>query len=111
MSTRVILACLLVSTGCGKKQPPQPATPIAAEPAAVPATGAAPEQTPAAREEDIGATTSQLTQAVRKFAAEQRRAPKSLDDLVAMGYLPAVPSAPGGKRFAINKNLEVYLEK
>jgi len=28
---------------------------------------------------------------------------------VAKGYLSSVPSAPNGKRFAINKKLEVYL--
>jgi competence protein ComGC len=53
----------------------------------------------------------QLTQALRKYAVEQRRAPTTLDELVAKGYLAAIPSAPAGKKFAIDKNLRVYLVK
>ncbi len=52
---------------------------------------------------------TQLTQAVRKYAAEQQRAPKSLDELVSAGYLSSLPSAPQGKHLAINKSLQVYL--
>jgi hypothetical protein len=48
---------------------------------------------------------------VRRFAAEQRKAPKTLDELVAAGYLSQVPEAPAGKQFAINQKLEVYLAK
>ena len=53
----------------------------------------------------------QLTQALRKYAVEQGRAPTTLDELVAKGYLAAIPSAPAGKKFAIDKNLRVYLVK
>jgi hypothetical protein len=52
---------------------------------------------------------SELTQAVRRYAAEQRKAPTSLDEVVAEHYLPAIPQAPAGKRFAIDKKLQVYL--
>jgi hypothetical protein len=51
----------------------------------------------------------ELTQLVRNYGAEQRQAPHSLDELVTKGYLSSVPPAPKGKRFAINKKLEVYL--
>ena len=57
----------------------------------------------------MAATIAELTQSVRKFAAEQRQAPKTLEELVAKGYLDRVPAVPKGKRYAINKNLEVYL--
>jgi hypothetical protein len=50
-----------------------------------------------------------LTQAVRKYAAEQQKVPASLEELVAAKYLPAVPEAPAGKRFGIDKKLQVYL--
>ena len=46
---------------------------------------------------------------VRKYGAEQRRVPKTLEELVASNYLSRVPQAPSGKKFAINKNLQVYL--
>jgi hypothetical protein len=51
----------------------------------------------------------ELTQLVRNYGAEQRQAPHSLDELVTKGYLSSVPPAPKGKRFAINKKLEVCL--
>lgn len=54
-------------------------------------------------------TLAELTQAVRKFAVEQRAAPTTLDELVAKGYLDRIPPAAKGKRYAINKNLQVYL--
>ncbi len=54
---------------------------------------------------------AELTQLVRRYAAEQRRAPKSLDELVTAGYLPQLPEAPAGKKFAISPKLEVYLAK
>ena len=55
------------------------------------------------------ALAGELTQVVRKYAAEKQRAPKSLDEIVAAGYLPSTPLAPAGKKFAIDKNLQVYL--
>lgn len=52
---------------------------------------------------------AELTQVVRKYAAEKQRAPKSLDEVVAAGYLSSVPSAPAGKAYVIDKNLQVQL--
>jgi competence protein ComGC len=66
--------------------------------------------TPSLSKEQLAATLADLTQAVRKFAVEQRRTPKALDELVAQGYLERVPAAPQGKRYAIDKQLKVYLE-
>jgi competence protein ComGC len=57
----------------------------------------------------MAAVLSELTQVVRKYSVEQRRAPKSFDELVAAGYLSRVPEGPSGKKFAINKSLQVYL--
>jgi hypothetical protein len=51
----------------------------------------------------------ELTQAVRKYGLEQQQAPKTLEELVAQGYLAQVPQAPSGKKFAIDKKLQVYL--
>jgi predicted small lipoprotein YifL len=100
---RVLRVCLLAGLliclpGCGRHHPAPPAT-------------SAPAQAGAASpNEDRTATElGELTQLVRKCAAEQRRAPPSLDELVTKGYLDSVPPAPNGKRFAINKKLEVYL--
>jgi hypothetical protein len=62
--------------------------------------------TTAASEQDLGPTLAELTQAVRKYSAEQRRAPESLNELVSAGYLNQLPSAPG-KRFFIDKDLKV----
>jgi hypothetical protein len=58
---------------------------------------------------ETAAIMAELTQAVRKYSAEKQRVPASLDVLVSEGYLNRVPPAPSGKRFAIDKNLHVYL--
>ncbi|MBI2927327.1 MAG: hypothetical protein HYY24_16655 [Verrucomicrobia bacterium] len=95
-----LIACLLaLLLGCGRQKP---ASPTAAE--ATPGGPAA-----AASEAELAALLSDLTQRVRKFAVEQRRAPKTLKELAAQGYLGSVPVAPAGKRFAINNDLKVYL--
>jgi hypothetical protein len=57
----------------------------------------------------VAAMLAELTQVVRKYGAEKQRVPKDLNEIVAAGYLPSVPSAPAGKKFAINKQMEVYL--
>ena len=52
---------------------------------------------------DPSATLSALTQAVRKFTFEKRQPPASLEELVTAGYVRAVPPAPAGKKFVIDK--------
>ena len=96
MFKRVVLIGLLVTwVGCGKPSSSAPAGKDAA----------------AAAEAERATALAELTQVVRRFAAEQRRAPKSLEELVTAGYLSQVPEAPAGKRFAISEKLEVYLAK
>jgi hypothetical protein len=118
MFTRVSTALLLAAcVGCGKSSSSAPASsatpaPAIAAPAESSTEPAAPEPAAAAAavdEAQIATAIAELTQAVRKYGVEQRRAPKSLDELVAQGYLSRVPEAPAGKRFAIDKNLQVYL--
>jgi len=58
---------------------------------------------------DVSALLGELTQQARKYGMEQRQVPHNLNDLVAKGYLSAMPEAPPGKKFAINSKLEVYL--
>ena len=116
MSPRLLIACLLVTLmGCGK----QPASsPSGAQPktdGAVPNVGLSPAKSQvdaaaiASDRAQIAAVLNELTQAVRKCAVEQRRAPKNLEELVAGGYLSRIPPAPAGKKYMINKNLQVYL--
>ena len=103
--------CLLALAGCRPKQESTPAVsadvPSGVSPNAASGSGAVPTATTAP--DSTAAMLSQLTQAVRRFALEKQQVPKSLDDLVAAGYLNSVPPAPGGKGWAVNKNLEVYL--
>jgi hypothetical protein len=95
----LVWGCLLALVpACGKsKSGASPGAPSAAGVAAAPSA------------DQVAATIAELTQAVRKFAVEQRQAPKSLDELVAKGYLDRIPAAPKGKEFAIDKNLQVRL--
>ena len=106
MSTRLILvgALLVVGIGCRK-----PATSAATESPAASAGSAKAEA--ATDEAQTLAALGELTQAVRKYAAEQQRVPKSLDEVVAAGYLSSTPAAPVGKKFVIDKNFQVYLTK
>ena len=100
MSPRLFMACLLASSaGCGKHPASSPVTTKPQSDAVA----------VAADEAQIAAVLMELTQAVRKCAVEQRRAPKNLEELVANGYLSRVPPAPAGKKYAIDKNLQVYL--
>jgi hypothetical protein len=106
------LACL---AGCGKapttsaipaqSKPGDPA--VAGEDPAVEAPSSAVE--PSADPAQLAVVLGELTQVVRKYSVEQRRVPKSFDELVTAGYLARVPEPPAGKRFAISKNLQAYL--
>jgi hypothetical protein len=104
---------LMLVVGCGEKPsgtPPQEPAPTAAS--APPATpGAKHDATNATSPEaDMATILDALTQSLRKFSAEKQRVPKSLQELVAAGYLPALPTAPAGKQFVINeKRVEVIL--
>lgn len=98
----VSLIAILVFAGCGKKAAEAPATPNAASTVVEGATNS--------DEDNIAKQTQRLTQVLRKFAAENRRVPRSLDELVQMGYLPELPVPPGGKKFVFDDQLRVTLK-
>ena len=112
MFCRLFIVVLLVTwIGCGKHSESssgETAPANAAAQANSPAT-APPPIVPAPDETQIASLVKELTQAVRKYSVEQRRVPKNLGELVANGYLISVPPAPAGKKFAIDKNLQVTL--
>ena len=101
---------MLLLTSCGKQSetsaPAAESQPTATVPEPVPAdAGSATVDETAAT-----ARAAELTQVVRKYAAEKQRAPKGFEEIVAAGYLPGVPVAPGGRKFVIDKNLQVTLQ-
>jgi hypothetical protein len=52
-----------------------------------------------------------LTRLVRRYSVEQQQVPKDLKDLLTLNYLKAMPTAPLGQRFVIDrKAVEVRLE-
>jgi hypothetical protein len=103
MLSRVAAVCLIALAGCGKETNPAP-------PPAPKSNASAPDaQSAPAEEARVAAALQVLTQAVRRYGVEQRRAPTSLDELVSNGYLDGIPQPPAGKKFAINKNLQVYV--
>ena len=112
----VVVGLIAPGTGCRKpataSDPSSSAQPAAdnTAPTAEPQQ-ATPQPPPAAAtdEAQIAAVLNELTQAVRKFGVEQRRVPKSLEEVAARGYLSSVPPAPAGKKFVIDKNLQVRL--
>jgi hypothetical protein len=98
---RLLPFCLtLLFSACGEKSP------------APPSAGVSSGKPAAATESAIdgAATLNRLTQAVRKYSAENRRVPKSLDELVSAGYLPDLPAAPGGKKYVIDDQLRVTVQ-
>ena len=92
-----IFLCAVLLAGCGEK--PAPVT-----------LPGSPASSNAAGESDEAQTLERLTQAVRKYAAETRSAPKSLNELVAAGYLAEAPTAPVGKQYVIDAQLRVQLK-
>jgi hypothetical protein len=107
----VLFSSCLLLTSCGKKSlpPAESQTPSQMPPpAGSKPTDATASAVPA--EIDYSKTLDRLTQAVRKYAAETRSAPKSLNEVAAAGYIPEVPAAPAGKQFIIDDQLRVRLK-
>jgi hypothetical protein len=95
----VIFAVSVAMAGCSKSTsqgPPVSAPNISS--ASAGANGAA---------DETAKTVARLTQALRKYSAEHQRVPKSLNELVAEGYLSEMPAAPPGKAFTFDEQLRV----
>jgi hypothetical protein len=110
------IATVWLLVGCGKEKDPvksstaQPRSEVQRGSAAeTPAPNAAPPATPVRSEADMTATLAALTQAVRKYGAEKQSVPTSLSEVMSAGYITSLPSPPAGKKFAINRKLEVVL--
>jgi hypothetical protein len=107
----VLLAGLLFSA-CSKRQPAGESTtnsssgnPLTAPVDYIGAAGKA-QRTASKVIETAG-----LKQAIGQFAAVEGRYPKSLEELVAEKYLPALPKAPPGQKIIYNPtNGEVRIE-
>ncbi len=110
------VSMFLLLAGCKRQPSAAAALPASATNNVPPALGL-PARQPAppqagdspSSQKELADTLGELTQAVRKYAADNQTRPKSLQELVAHGYLPKIPSAPPGKKFAINQMLQVYL--
>ena len=126
MTSRWILGLVMALClgGCGKRSHISPSTPVSSAPGSsasistgAPATSPLAEQAAApaitakpASEAELFDALGELTQVLRKFSAEKQRVPKTLDEVVAGGYLKHLPQAPAGKRFAIKESsVEVVL--
>jgi len=103
------LFAILLLTACEKNEPASVAPTVADAGAAASAPHLAATAGAAIDSATAEAKAAELTQIVRKYAAEKQRAPKSFDEIVAAGYLPSVPAGPPGKTFAIDKNLQVHV--
>lgn len=114
-----VLLLATATTGCDRRDrdtrtdhhpapaPTQTPPEGTAEPAPSPAsTDAAPSPT---EDADPTAVLQSLTQAVRRYGVERQQVPSNLEDLVSKGYLVQIPEAPRGKRFRINRQLQVEL--
>jgi hypothetical protein len=110
-----VLCLVLGMTACNRPENQAPAATTKAPTAptaetAAPTTPTVPDG-PAIAEADVSAILDEMTQALRKFSFEKKRLPASIDELITAGYLGAKPTAPGGKRFAIDpKEARVVLK-
>jgi len=58
-----------------------------------------------------GTDLGHLTRLVRRYTVEQQQVPRDLLDLVTLNYLTALPIAPRGQRYVIDRTkVEVRLE-
>lgn len=58
-----------------------------------------------------GVDLGHLTRLLRRYTVEQQQVPKDLLELVALKYLAAIPVAPPGQKFVIDRRkVEVRLE-
>jgi hypothetical protein len=96
------------------QQPGEPtAPPSSAQPTPAASAPAPAATTPAAAPSNANteAALATLTQAVRKYSFEQRRMPKSLQEVISAGYISPMPQAPPGKKFVLDaKNVQVVLQ-
>ena len=103
----LMTAWLLALAACEKQTSSTPAAPT---PSATADNGSLSEPTTAADQAQLAATLQELTQAARRYGVEQRRAPRSMEELVSKGYVTSIPQPPPGKKFAIDKEkLQVFL--
>jgi hypothetical protein len=122
IASLALVTGVLLIAGCSRHKPaaaadnPVPAT-VATTPdngAANPAAAVQPQVAPVAiapAGPDPAPMLAQLTHVLRRYSVEHRRVPQALNELVAAGYLAALPAAPAGKQFAIDpKHLEVILK-
>jgi hypothetical protein len=98
----LFIAIAFLIAGCSKQS--ETAPPPAASKSAAPSAA---DQSPA--QDETAKTVARLTQALRKYSAEHQRVPKSLNDLVAEGYISELPPAPPGKTFTFDDKLQVTL--
>ena len=108
MKPWLLLFCIFI--GCKKAENTTPAA--ATVNSAIPAVStkaSAPNLEGNTGADATGPMLKKLTQAVRRYGIEQRRVPANLDEVFAQGYLKELPQPPAGKRFFIDKKLEVTL--
>ncbi len=137
IKVRCLIAAMALGVafcGCGKKQPApdtqkplpsasvnEPSTPASTPaPAGTPQAVAPPPAAPSAQPvtpavipatSNAEAALGDLTQALRKYAAEKQRVPASINEVVAAGYIQNLPQPPAGKRYVIDaKRVAVVLQ-
>ena len=60
----------------------------------------------------MGEVLANLTQALRKYSFEHRQVPKTFAEVIAAGYVTAMPQPPVGRKFEIDrKAVQVILVK
>jgi hypothetical protein len=115
------LALFLALAGCGRKESPTPPAPApetkavtvdsapesappppAAAPEAPPSATPAPETDTAVGSDLANVYVNELQSIVDSYVAVTKRKPTDLSQLISAGFLPAMPAAPAGKKYALD---------
>lgn len=101
----MLLALILLSSGCGKPDTPGDATESGQKGTANPATAPLDYLSAQGKAKQTAirvVSLAEVTQAIQKFQAMEDRNPRDLNELIQARYLQALPEAPRGSRLAYN---------
>ncbi len=127
----LLLLVSLVSNGCRRRSPASgiPEAPTATDAPAAPLTDKAPTSSPnipppvpgaeriaeklptaPANASKTSPVDKPLTEALHRFFEANNRMPSDFNELVRAKFIPALPTPPAGKRYAIDRaNMQVVL--
>jgi hypothetical protein len=99
----------VVEPASGNQSPAAPSTATSTQPVPGDQSSTAPDLAQPAQG-DMKSMLDELTWSVRQYCIANHSVPASLDEVAAAGFITNMPTAPAGKKFAIDpKKIQVVL--